>query len=60
MIILCLYVLMIGMGAEGRTRSIWLYFEELLLQAGVNGKEESGALLQSSVTAMAVSRSGSY
>ena len=38
---------------EGRTRSIWLYFEELLLQAGVNGKEESGVLLQSSVTVMA-------
>lgn len=52
MISLCLSVLMIGMGAEDGTRSIWLYFEELLLQAGINGKEESGALLQSSVTVM--------
>lgn len=33
-------------GDSGRTRSIWLYFEGLLLQAGVNGKEESGALLR--------------
>ena len=53
MISLCLSVLMIGMGMEGRTRSIWPYFEELLLQACANGKEGSGALLQSSVTAMA-------
>lgn len=41
------------MGTKGRTRSIWSYFEELLLQAGVNGKEGSEALLQSSVTVMA-------
>lgn len=44
---------MIGMGTEGRTRSIWPYFEELLLQACVNGKEGSGVLLQSSVMVMA-------
>ena len=53
MISLCLSVLMIGMGTEGRTRSIWPYFEELLLQVCVNGEEGSGALLQSSVTVMA-------
>lgn len=41
-----IYVLMIGMGRRDKTRSIWLYFEELLLQAGVNGKEGSGVLLQ--------------
>ena len=44
---------MIGMGTEARTRSIWPYFEELLLQACVNGKKGSGALLQSSVTVKA-------
>ena len=41
------------MGTEGRTRSIWPYLEELLLQVCVNGKEGSGALLQSSVTVKA-------
>lgn len=53
MISLCLSALIGMMGTEGRNRSIWPYFEELLLQAGVNGKEGSGALLQSSVTVMA-------
>lgn len=53
MISLCLSVQMIGMGTEGRTRSIWPYFEELLLQACVNGERGNGALLQSSVTVMA-------
>ena len=38
---------------EDGTRSIWPYFEALLLQAGVNGEEESRVLLQSSVTVMA-------
>ena len=38
---------------EDGTRSIWPYFEALLLQAGVNGKEDSGVLLQSSVMVMA-------
>lgn len=36
MISQCLSVLIIGMGTKGRTRSIWPYFEELLLQACVN------------------------
>lgn len=53
MISQCLSVLMIGMGTKGRTRFIWPYFEELLLQVCVNGKEGSGALLQSSVMVMA-------
>ena len=53
MISQCLSVLIIGMGTEGRTRSIWPYLEELLLQVCVNGKEGSGALLQSSVTVKA-------
>lgn len=44
---------MTKMGTEGRTRSICPYFEELLHQACVNGKERSEVLLQSSVMVMA-------